>query len=90
MWEARIRKEELVGKKGKDPSGLSGGEKKERKGKEKERKGERGKSTSFFPRSLAFRRSELVEPRSKVRLLDRILPTLVISTLRAVWSCFLP
>ena len=42
--------------------------KKERKGKEKERKGERGKSVSFFPKSPAFRRSELVRPRSKVCL----------------------
>ena len=44
--------------------------KKERKGKEKERKRKRGKSVSFFSRSLTFRRLELVRPRSKVRLLD--------------------
>ena len=45
-------------------------EKKKRKGKEKERKIERGTSASFFLRSLAFRRSGLVRPRSKVRLRD--------------------
>ena len=40
---------------------ISGEEqKKKKKGKERERKGERGKSANFFPRSLAFRRSELV------------------------------
>ena len=45
-------------------------EKKKRKGKEKERKGERGKSVSFFLRSLKFRRSGLVSLRSKVYLRD--------------------
>ena len=52
----------------------------ERKGKEK-----RKESCSFFLSSLAFRRSKLVEPRSKVRRFDEwatlqevgILPTLV-------------
>ena len=45
-------------------------EKKKGKGKEKQRKGERGKSTRFFLKSLAYRQSGLFGPRSKVCLCD--------------------
>ena len=65
MSEIRERKGEKKKRKEREKGK---GEKKKRKGKEKERKGERGKSVSFFLISLAFRRSGLVRPRSKVRL----------------------
>ena len=65
MSEIREKKGEKKEKKGKEKRKRK---KKKRKGKEKERKGERGKSTSFFLKSLAFRWSGLVKPRSKVRL----------------------
>ena len=64
--------------------GIGGGKEWEKEKKGREKKGEEGRSNSFFLLFPAFRRSEVVELRVKVRLLDegytprgRDFPTLV-------------
>ena len=46
------------------------GEKKERKERKEKKERKRKEASGFFLSSLAFRQSELVEPKSKVRRFD--------------------